>query len=251
MKRIVFLLFVFATNLSIYSQRVFEVHYRHVPMENMQEFEDLEMNHWYKVVQDAVNKGNLVSWSFHKRLDAGSIDFDEDTPTHAFVVVFKDVDQYLNSNKIWDNAAAILGADPNRFTTMNMSRTLMRQRYAIADGLGSTENGKYSIWNYAKPKDLAGFLEENSNLWKPFFEKNMKKNGMVAWGVANRIYPQGMDASTVLTWDVFSSLSAAMKHLSNTEIDPQIINKSKMSEYDPDGFRYRVIMQTLKRTKSK
>ena len=63
----------------------------------------------------------------------------------------------------------------------------------------------------------------------------MKKNGMVALRGSNRIYPQGMDASTINV-GCFSSLSAAMKHLSNTEIDPQIINKSKMSEYDPDGF---------------
>ena len=57
MERIVFLLLVFATNLSIYSQRVFEVHYRHVPMENMQEFEDLEMNHWYKLFKMRSTRG--------------------------------------------------------------------------------------------------------------------------------------------------------------------------------------------------
>ena len=92
MKKI--LLFVLlAGSLSSYAQGIFEIHYRHVPVENMQEFENLEMNYWYKVVQDAVDKGNLVSWSFHKRLDAGFVDFDEDAPTHAFVLVYKDIDQ--------------------------------------------------------------------------------------------------------------------------------------------------------------
>ena len=151
MKKI--LLFVLlAGSLSSYAQGVFEIHYRHVPVENMQEFENLEMNYWYKVVQDAVDKGNLVSWSFHKRLDAGFVDFDEDAPTHAFVLVYKDIDQYLDGGKVWANASEILGADPSRFSTQEMSETLFRQRYSFFDGIGSSENGKFEVWNYAQPK---------------------------------------------------------------------------------------------------
>ncbi len=248
MKKI--LLFVLLLgSLSSYAQGIFEIHYRHVPVENMQEFENLEMNYWYKVVQDAVDKGNLVAWSFHKRLDAGFVDFDEDAPTHAFVLVYKDIDQYLNGGKVWENATEILGADPSRFSTQEMSKTLFRQRYAFVDGIGSSENGQFAVWNYAQPDNLAGFLEENTKLWKPYFQKNMKKLGMVSWGVANRIYPQGQDQSSVVTWDVYSSLGAAMNQLAGTELDPKIAAQSKMSEYNPDGFRYRVIMQTLKRTK--
>lgn len=77
----------------------------------------------------------------------------------------------------------------------------------------------------------------------------MKKLGMVSWGVANRIYPQGQDQSSVVTWDVYSSLGAAMKQLANTELDPKIASQSRITEFNPEGFRYRVIMQTLKRTK--
>ena len=72
---------------------------------------------------------------------------------------------------------------------------------------------------------------------------------MVSLGVANLIDPQGQDQSSVVTWDVYSSLGAAMKQLANTELDPKIASQSRMTEFNPEGFRYRVIMQTLKRTK--
>ena len=93
---------------------------------------------------------------------------------------------------------------------------------------------------------MTGFLEENTTLWKPYFEKKINKNGFAGWGVAARVHPQGMDESSVLSWDHYTSFEAAMQALSPTDYDTTILSKSKMSKYNPDGFRYRVLVELLK-----
>lgn len=246
MKKTLFLLAILFSTLS-FSQRVFEISFRHVPIENMDEFENLEINYWSKVVSDGIKNGQQISWSLHKRLDAGMINFNEDEATHAFVNVFENMDQYLNSIKVWQNAPKILGPDSDRFSTSPISKTLMIQRYIIEDNLDSGEQGSFAIWNYAKPKDLNGFISENSKLWKPYFKNNMKKSDMVAWGVGSRIYPANDNSSTAMTWDIFKTLKGAMSHLSSFSVPDSVLKKSKMNEYNPDGFRYRIIWQTLKR----
>lgn len=246
MKKIIFIAAILFSMLS-FSQRVYEISFRHVPIENMDEFENLEMNYWSKVVSDGIKNGHQSSWSLHKRLDAGMINYKEDEATHAFVNVYENIDQYLNAIKVWQNAPKILGPDSDRFSTSPISKTLMIQRYLIEDNLDSGEEGKYAIWNYAKPDDLSGFISENTKLWKPYFKSHMKTSDMVAWGVGSRIYPANQNSSTVMTWDVFKTLKGAMSHISGLSVPDSVVEKSKMNEYNPDGFSYRVIWQALKR----
>lgn len=54
--------------------------------------------------------------------------------------------------------------------------------------------------------------------------------------------------STYMTWDHFNSLAYAMKHLAGENVllgGENILEQSNMSEYDPDGFRYRVLFENL------
>tara|TARA_B110000027_G_scaffold27651_1_gene30263 strand:+ start:270 stop:446 length:177 start_codon:yes stop_codon:yes gene_type:complete len=55
-----------------------------------------------------------------------------------------------------------------------------------------------------------------------------------------------MNESSVFSWDHYTSLESAMLALSPTDFDGSILSKSKMAEYDPDGFRYRVLVELLK-----
>jgi hypothetical protein len=47
-----------------------------------------------------------------------------------------------------------------------------------------------------------------------------------------------------MTWDGFSSIEDALKTLDLSEWTPP--KGSKMNEYDPDGFRLRVIWEQVK-----
>tara|TARA_B110000977_G_scaffold117646_1_gene151865 strand:+ start:430 stop:654 length:225 start_codon:yes stop_codon:yes gene_type:complete len=41
----------------------------------------------------------------------------------------------------------------------------------------------------------------------------MKKFGMVGWGFATKITPQGKEYSSMMTWDSYNDLSNVMKQL--------------------------------------
>jgi hypothetical protein len=239
-----FSLFSFLVASILFSQNVVEIHYRHVPAEHIAEFETKEMDHWSKVKQNAIDNENLLATAFFRVADAGLIE-DESSPTHAFVLVYKDFDQLANSNKIWSSAEKVLGMNPSYISTDDISKVMMIQRYKLIDELSPLREFKYAVWNYSKPKDMGGFVNENLKLWKPYFEKRVGKNGLAGWGILARVYPQGMDQSSLLSYDHYTDLSSAMKALSPMDFDQSILGKSKMSEYDPDGFRYRVLLELL------
>jgi hypothetical protein len=48
-----------------------------------------------------------------------------------------------------------------------------------------------------------------------------------------------------LPYDHYTDLASAMQALSPMDYDQAIVSKSKMSEYDPDGFRYRVLLELI------
>jgi hypothetical protein len=226
-------------------QNVIQITYVQVENEDFTEFESRELNHWSKVSDNAIKNGKQVGWAFFRLANAAFIE-DETKPTHAFVNIYKDFKQMADAPEaVWGNAEAVLGINPNLISTNDLSKTMMMQTYKVVDNI-PTEEFKYAVWNYAKPKDMTGFLEENISLWKPYFEKKINKNGFAGWGVAARVHPQGMDESSVLSWDHYTSLEAAMQALSPTDYDTSILSKSKMSEYNPDGFRYRVLVELLK-----
>jgi hypothetical protein len=166
-------------------------------------------------------------------------------PTHAFVHVYKDFEQLVNSSKMWSNTEKILGMKQSLVSTDDISTTMRIQRYKLIDEILPLREFKYAVWNYAKPKDFNGFVNENLKLWKPYFQKKVGKNGLAGYGILARVHPQGMEQSSVLTYDHYTDLASAMQALSPMDYDQSIISKSKMSEYDPDGFRYRVLLELI------
>ena len=108
--------------------------------------------------------------------------------------------------------------------------------------------------NYFTPANLDGFVTENLELWKPWFEKNMKNNRLKQknWAIGTKIYPSGnQSGSSAITRDGFDSLSDAMEALSyqpmTNSMYTTILEKSKMNEYVPNGFDKRVLYEIIKR----
>ena len=80
----------------------------------------------------------------------------------------------------------------------------------------------------------------------PYHKRNIAKGntGMTDWGMGYRLYPVGQNESTIMTWDGFASLENAMEALDVSDWTPP--EGSKMDEYDPEGFRLRVIWEQVK-----
>jgi hypothetical protein len=128
------------------------------------------------------------------------------------------------------------------FSWTKDSRHIFVDEVSIAKGLG-----KVIQFNFARPKNLNGFISENKTLWKKHFNSNMLKMGMVNWGVGRKIVPLNQNTSTVVTWDMFNTLEELMEYrVGGQNVVNPALNKSKMEEYAPDGFSYRPIFIPIK-----
>ena len=249
MKKLFLLSLLFVKTIAL-GQNIVHIQYRYVASENVAEFEALETEHWSKIKKNAVENGNMLVAAFFRVY--GRTD-DETKPTHAFVQVFNSFEQYEDQMKIWNNTEQILGFNPAFVSTNDISKTLYNDTYQVVAELPMGEF-KYAVWNLAKPKDFTGFVNENLNLWMPYFKKNLGKDGArTGWGILARIHPKGMDESSIITYDHYKDLSSALSSLSpvgaveNKEIN-EILSKSKMKNYNPDGFRYTNIWELIELT---
>jgi hypothetical protein len=85
--------------------------------------------------------------------------------------------------------------------------------YQVEMQIPDAAEAKYIIINFATPDDLNTVLKESKEIVMPHFQKNLIKSGMVGWGVATKITPQGSNYSSFSTWDSYDSLENMMKHL--------------------------------------
>ncbi|MFZ9057535.1 MAG: hypothetical protein EBT72_05235 [Flavobacteriia bacterium] len=239
-KLMIALIFVFTTTLNA---QVSSFMYVKVAPENQAEFERIEMTYWSQIAKKAIDEGKMQAWGMMRKVGmAGS------EANYLFVNIFKDFEQAANSNSIWD--ASVIGMNNSDIQTTSMREMIGLHYYQIEGAIQGA--GKYSVHNYARPANLEGFVTENLKLWKPFFEKNMKakKTKQTNWGIGTRIYPAGSESgATVFTRDGYENLADAMESLryqpSGNSIYTSVLNKSKMSEYAPDGFTHRVIYESL------
>lgn len=235
MRKLLFLSLLFAVTL-VSAQEIFNAHYRHVTPENVAEFEKLEANYWQTIAQKAVDAGEIEYWVLLRRVN--TIGLLETEPTHMFVT------GYASPEKAFDTPAAWWSKGDQSKATSSISKAVIHQFWKTEDRIPGA--GKYVIFNYATPKNLDGFIKENTALWKPYFEKSKAITGMKFWGMASKIDPHAKGYSTVLTWDGFDKLSEAMNHLSyGGSIDQSVLDKTKMDEINPDGFNTRAVMEVV------
>ena len=71
----------------------------------------------------------------------------------------------------------------------------------------------YVILNFTSPDDVDAVIASAEKYVLPHFKKNMDDHGMVGWGMATKITPQGQDYSSVMFYDSYDTLANAMRHL--------------------------------------
>ena len=213
----------------------YSITYVSVASEDIEEFERKETTYWSKVKKQNIDNGKQIFWGLMRKVGTAG----NNEVNYAFVNVFPSMEDMLNTS--WNPES--LGFDVQ--DAISPYTVFEIHNYKVLDQIPG-QGGKYSVWNYARPKNLNGFIKENQDLWKPFMEKSIKKGntGMTDWGIGARLYPKGQNESTVMTWDGYKSLIDAMNALDETDFTPPA--KSKMDEYDPDGFRLRVIWEQVK-----
>ena len=239
MKQLVIFIFLFSISLNAQVYQTFSMHAVRVEGD-LEAFEKVQSLYMAKVAQNAVDKGDIAFWAFLKRYTPDNID-DEERFNYLFVQSNTNISALLSDkNSWWNNANSVLTqqeqnmveALSGNFTWTKDTRHVFIDEVSIAKGLGNVIQ-----FNFARPKNLNGFISENKTLWKKHFNSNMSKMGMVNWGVGRKIAPLNQNTSTVVTWDMFNSLEELMQYrVGNQNVVNPALSKSKMGEYSPDGF---------------
>ena len=233
MKKLLILLFMLGVTTA--NAQYYYIMYVSVEAEHAQEFERKEMTYWSKVAKSNIDKGKQNLWGLFRKVGTAG----NNEVNYAFVNGFPSLADMTNQD--WD-PSVLGGIDP---TDASSPYTVYEvHNYKILESIPG-EASKYSVWNYGRPKNLNGFISENRNLWMPQHKKNIKNGstGMTNWGMGYKLYPAGQNETTVMTWDGYDKLEDAYKAFDGSTWTPP--KNSKMSEYDPDGFRLRVIWERL------
>lgn len=252
MKKLCFVLFVILMANSMNGQ-ISYLQYRHVPADQDEKFIERETKHWSKVAQSAIKKGQMKSWSLWRKV--GITNADESTPNYVFVNTFENLDQ-MDLNKVWsDNMDALGDVKSEDVETGSFTTTTFDYFVQYEDHIEGQY--KYALVNYAKPTDLAAFIQENRTLWKPLHQASIDNvmNAMTSWGMSSVIYPTGnQDRFTVFTVDGFNKLNDALDYLRFTETSDNssnaaawndVLDKTIMNELMPNGFERRIIYERV------
>ena len=229
---ILFLSIGFALNAQYYS-----ITYVNVPAENQAEFARIETQYWSKVAKSNIDAGKQVAWGL-----VAAVGGVPNGWTHAFINVFETPEDLANANQNW-NSEAVIGISSSEINTVPLTDGgFSYQNWAVHTSIpGPRSEGRVTVWNFARPKNLAGFIDENKNLWKKQFENDM--GGRISWGLGLKLNNRSNNLSTVMTWDSYPSLADALKAL-NT-YGGEWPRQSKMQEYDPDGWTAQVIVSDV------
>jgi len=236
MKRLLTIIFItigFALNAQYYS-----ITYVNVPTENQAEFASIETTYWSKVAKAAIDSGKQSAWGLVAAVGGVPTGW-----THAFVNVYETAEDLANSTSNWD-PLSVLGINPSLLNTIELTDGGFNfQNWAVQTSLSAGERTPESVtvWNFARPKNLAGFINENKTLWKEQFESDM--GGRISWGVGLKLNNRSQNLSSVMTWDRYPSLADALEVLNQYEGGS--LRGSKMNEYDPDGWTAQVIVSDV------
>ena len=218
----------FSLNAQYYS-----ITYVNVPPENQAEFASIETTYWSKVAQAAIDAGKQSAWGL-----VAAVGGVPNGWTHAFVNVYETIEQ-MTDQSIW-NPEELIGISNSDISTVqyyNGSGTNHWKIQGQINGLGGA-----AIWNYARPVNLQGYVEDNLKYWKPFFENDM--NGRAYWGIATKITGVNQTNSTVMTFDGYETVADALSTLAG-EGSFSAPRGTKYQEYDPNGFLARVVVQEI------
>lgn len=247
MKKIISLLAIVLISINVaQAQRVFSLHALRVEG-NLQNFEKTQKIQ-SKVAQAAVNNGDISGWIFLQTVKFDALD-DENGFNYVFAQSANSVDQLLDTKFAWwnNNAKVLSKEEQDELALLTTSFKVTKDEinvFVTEDDLPGA--GEYVQFNFGRPANVTGFVAENKALWKPFFKDNMAKLNMGGWGVSRRLTSgTSLERNTIMTWDVFKSMNDLMKFRIGFPLPKEILDKSKMAQYDPNGFTLQQIHKVL------
>ena len=239
------ILFIFLLTFYSVSSQIAVFHPVQVPGDQVETFEKIQTEYVQKIAQDAVDKGNLGAWALLKAFNATSEDYN-----YLWVHLYQDVDQVVDKFTWWVNSEEVLGIKPDILYGDIDAKADRRYFYKMELAINGDSDGEWVILNFGNPDNVDQFLKDSEKIVMPHFEKMMNKSGMLGWGVATKITPQGKnsqggDYATAMTYDVYDNLKNVMLHMSGGAA----IEGLPIDKLTPANFSIRGIFRVITGTK--
>ena len=239
------ILFIFLLTFYSVSSQIAVFHPVQVPGDQVETFEKIQTEYVQKIAQDAVDKGNLGAWALLKAFNATSEDYN-----YLWVHLYQDVDQVVDKFTWWANSEEVLGIKPDILYGYIDAKADRRYFYKMELAINGDSDGEWVILNFGNPDNVDQFLKDSEKIVMPHFEKMMNKSGMLGWGVATKITPQGKnsqggDYATAMTYDVYDNLKNVMLHMSGGAA----IEGLPIDKLTPANFSIRGIFRVITGTK--
>ena len=239
------ILFIFLLTFYSVSSQIAVFHPVQVPGDQVETFEKIQTEYVQKIAQDAVDKGNLGAWALLKAFNATSEDYN-----YLWVHLYQDVDQVVDKFTWWANSEEVLGIKPDILYGDIDAKADRRYFYKMELAIDGDSDGEWVILNFGNPDNVEQFLKDSEKIVMPHFEKMMNKSGMLGWGVATKITPQGKnsqggDYATAMTYDVYDNLKNVMLHMSGGAA----IEGLPIDKLTPANFSIRGIFRVITGTK--
>jgi len=239
------ILFIFLLTFYSVSSQIAVFHPVQVPGDQVETFEKIQTEYVQKIAQDAVDKGNLGAWALLKAFNATSEDYN-----YLWVHLYQDVDQVVDKFTWWANSEEVLGIKPDILYGDIDAKADRRYFYKMELAIDGDSDGEWVILNFGNPDNVEQFLKDSEKIVMPHFEKMMNKSGMLGWGVATKITPQGKnsqggDYATAMTYDIYDNLKNVMLHMSGGAA----IEGLPIDKLTPANFSIRGIFRVITGTK--
>jgi len=239
------ILFIFLLTFYSVSSQIAVFHPVQVPGDQVETFEKIQTEYVQKIAQDAVDKGNLGAWALLKAFNATSEDYN-----YLWVHLYQDVDQVVDKFTWWSNSEEVLGIKPDILYGDIDAKADRRYFYKMELAINGDSDGEWVILNFGNPDNVDQFLKDSEKIVMPHFEKMMNKSGMLGWGVATKITPQGKnsqggDYATAMTYDIYDNLKNVMLHMSGGAA----IEGLPIDKLTPANFSIRGIFRVITGTK--
>ena len=239
------ILFIFLLTFFSVSSQIAVFHPVQVPGDQVETFEKIQTEYVQKIAQDAVDKGNLGAWALLKAFNATSEDYN-----YLWVHLYQDVDQVVDKFTWWANSEEVLGIKPDILYGDIDAKADRRYFYKMELAINGDSDGEWVILNFGNPDNVDQFLKDSEKIVMPHFEKMMNKSGMLGWGVATKITPQGKnsqggDYATAMTYDIYDNLKNVMLHMSGGAA----IEGLPIDKLTPANFSIRGIFRVITGTK--
>lgn len=243
MKKNVFFSLFMLVSVNLLSAQIVIFNPVKVEKEDIKQFLNVEINYSKKIAQNAVNNNKLVGWALMENTNIES-----DGYNFMWVNVYPDIESATNENTWWNNSEKVLGVKPDiLFSDSSKYKYGKSFTYKMQMAIPNSGPAAYVILNFATPDNVDAVIASSEKYVMPHFKKKMDENGMVGWGMATKITPQGEEYSSIMFYDSYDNLTNVMKHLAGEGI----IKGLPMDKIVKVDWEMRPVMKVISSTTAK